>query len=254
MYRGFNIKDITFVDEQKKECIEEMSKEYDEKNNPFYERIEEQIEHFFWDDDTVNAVMLQDQWFPQLSADIFISHSHKDESLAKAFAIWLDDNFRLNAFIDSTAWNYYEYLIERLSEQLKVPNAAIHAHLMLNQALLRMIDHCECLFFLNTPNSINLKTAFSSSTYSPWSYSEIGISKIIEKKRPQRYSKQVCFSKIIDEAKMGYELDLSHLTELSADDLNEWSNSFKKKQKIHSLDCQLFIAFTLKRADGPIIL
>lgn len=49
---------------------------------------------------------MQSYWFPKINADIFLSHSHKDEKLIIAFAGWLKDTFNLDVFIDSCIWGY----------------------------------------------------------------------------------------------------------------------------------------------------
>lgn len=48
---------------------------------------------------------MQVSWFPQIKADVFISHSHSDEKLAIIFAGWLYNAFGLTAFIDSCVWD-----------------------------------------------------------------------------------------------------------------------------------------------------
>ena len=49
-----------------------------------------------------------------------------------------------------------------------------HVHMLLNGALAKMINKTECLFFVNTPNSVNAQDAENpSKTASPWIYSEL---------------------------------------------------------------------------------
>lgn len=59
--------------------------------------------------------------------------------------------------------------------------------MMLNTALLNMIDRCECLFFLSTPNSFNKEQEIKNTTFSPWIYSELSMANAIEKRLPARY-------------------------------------------------------------------
>lgn len=57
--------------------------------------------------------------------------------------------------------------------------------MMLSTALNNMIDSTECLFFLNTPNSISLSNEITNEqkfTYSPWLYSELTTASIVEKR------------------------------------------------------------------------
>ena len=53
-----------------------------------------------------DGTRLGKEWFPEIEADIFISHSHADEKLAKGLAGWLHSTFGLNCFIDSCVWGY----------------------------------------------------------------------------------------------------------------------------------------------------
>ena len=51
----------------------------------------------------IDGDTLQRDWFPQVDADIFISHSHKDMVRAHILAGWLKTTFEnsINVFIDS---------------------------------------------------------------------------------------------------------------------------------------------------------
>jgi hypothetical protein len=62
--------------------------------------------------------------------------------------------------------------------------------MMLSTALSMMIDKAECLFFLNTPNSIQATEAIDR-TKSPWIYHEISISSLIRKRRLSEYRREV---------------------------------------------------------------
>ena len=53
---------------------------------------------------TINGSQLQEYCFPNVDADIFLSHSHKDMNLANALAGWIYDTFNLKVFIDSNVW------------------------------------------------------------------------------------------------------------------------------------------------------
>lgn len=123
-------------------------------------------------------------YFPNVNADIFISHSHKDINKAKEFAKEIYRRTRLVSFIDSLAWENIDNLFISTHKDIVSDK---YAYMMLNTALLNMIDKCECLFFLNTPNSFNNE---SNSTFSPWIYSELSMANVIEKKIPERILKR----------------------------------------------------------------
>lgn len=237
MFRGFNLQEIDFDSDYKEKLIEEYENTIEIYNKA---QIDEKLDNFLFTDGILDASRIEEEWFPQLKSDIFISHSHKDEKTAKALAMWLSDTFGLNAFIDSTVWGYYTILLDALLKETTIYNASSHVHLMLNQALMKMIDKCETLFFLNTPNSVNVKTAFTTKTYSPWLYSEIGMSHVIRRKKPARY-RSVNFAQsqenknLLLEASMAYEINLTHLTVLDSASLNSWVKNYEKSKTIKKI-------------------
>lgn len=60
---------------------------------------------------------------------------------------------------------------------------------------------------------------------------EIGISRMIEKKEPERYksfSRENLQEKKLLKSSMWYKTDISHLTTLDADDLKSWASHCQK--------------------------
>lgn len=220
MYRGFNIENISFT--AKNDLVQQYERSILDID------INENLIDFLDDDYVFDASAIQKDWFPQINADIFISHSHRDEKTAKALAMWLKNEFNLTAFIDSAVWGYFEDLLLTIQQTTDLASATSHVHMMLNMALMQMIDKTECLFFLNTPNSITLSNEIDAGTYSPWIYSELGISQMIDKKLPERYTRQAFSSRgsesllLIEDAKFRYDLDISHLITLGNSELNAW--------------------------------
>lgn len=252
MYRGFKL-DIELSD------FESLSKNssslrnyiYSNTNYDRYHRIgksmlddfkqevgTELVQYIIGDSGVIDGTKLQEDWFPTVNCDIFISHSHKDEDLAIALAGWLYETFGLESFIDSCIWGYADDLLEIIDDEhcrnstksysYKRRNfSTSHVHMMLNMALMQMIDKTECLFFLNTPNSIDLSD-IETRTLSPWIYSEIGISQMIEKKR----TRTKYFSDNLNESlRISYKLDLSHLANIDHTDLLLWKQKNVKEEK-----------------------
>ena len=60
---------------------------------------------------TINGSQLQEYCFPNIEAEIFLSHSHKDRDLANALAGWINESFGLKVFVDSNIWEYSLSLI-----------------------------------------------------------------------------------------------------------------------------------------------
>ncbi len=254
MYRGFNLllEDNCFEEGY----FEAFKKVGSESFSSQKTSIEEKINSFVGDDGSLDGSMMQANWFPQIKADIFISHSHKDEELALALAGWLKYTFGLTAFIDSCVWKYANKLLKMIDNEYcyqketntynyqKRNYSTSHVHMMLSVALTQMIDNTECLFFLNTPNSITPDTIINK-TESPWIYSEISISQLIRKKELQEYrimeqnESLKTFSKD-EKFKIQYDLPTDHLVDINADDLNEWERRYKKQYsenlRVHALD------------------
>lgn len=230
MYRGFSIDDISF---DNMDCLAE---EFDAQfSKP---AIHNNLEKYRKINGDLDASAIQEDLFPQWDFDVFISHSHDDEILAKALAWWLQKNFNLKVFVDSAVWGYFSTLLKGIRCNTTLLDAVSHAHMMLTMALMTMIDRTECLFFLNTPKSINLDEKFNMGTYSPWLYTEIGISRMIEKKlsrRPCNFSKENLREKKLLKSSMWYQTAISHLTTLDAGDLNSWKRNYQKTPK-HPLD------------------
>lgn len=189
-------------------------------------------------DGTIDGSDLQDNWFPQVKADIFLSHSHADQDLAISLAGMLS-KLNLNVFIDSTIWGYSDELLQEIDNEYCLNNdgktynyktrnkSTSHVHMMLATALNMMIDKTECLMFLNTPNSIS-SDGFKNETHSPWLYAELAASKFIRRQELNDYrdtlSKGIeSETKLFSESfEMRFRVDLSDLIELDQNDLLMW--------------------------------
>ncbi|MVX37324.1 hypothetical protein GOQ24_16125, partial [Myroides sp. LoEW2-1] len=115
--------------------------------------IKSTLEEFMNPNGSLNGDKMQSVWFPKIKADIFLSHSHTDKDLVIAFAGWLKHTFDLTVFIDSCIWGYSKDLQKLIDNNYsKNPNgkynydkvlyASSHVHMMLNTALMQMIDTC----------------------------------------------------------------------------------------------------------------
>lgn len=197
------------------------------------------------DGETIDGSKLQENWFPQVDVDVFISHSYKDEKLAISLAGWLWHTFGITSFIDSYLWGYSNDLLKEIDKEHcrqkgkntysyeKRNYSTSHVHMMLSVALTQMIDNAECLFFLNTPNSIT-PDSIINTTESPWIYFEIVTSQLIRKKELTRYrialnEGQRTFSKGGKMPRFQYELPTDHLTNINAHDLEKWQKSWSEK-------------------------
>lgn len=214
-----------------------------QKSNDFSKNLKDYVLNGITD-----GTKLQDNWFPEIKADIFISHSHADKDLATALVGWLLYNFRLECFIDSYAWGHIDDLLSQINNEYsdkregvdggilydhnKCNKASAHVNMMLNIALQKMIDNTEAVFLINTSNSIEKYSAiYKNSTYSPWIYSEIACTQIIRMKELSNYRKNHIINKGIinyNQLQIEYQVSLDHLTNIEYKNLNEWKDNWDK--------------------------
>lgn len=149
--------------------------------------IEINLIDFCEEDGTIRGDDLIDIWFPFEKYDVFLSHSHMDEDLAYKFSNYLEEKFGIKTFIDSQVWEHMNKLIKKLDKEFAYQEkkgtydydvrnvTTAHVHNMLSVALTKMMDACECVFFLNTKNSFvkEIEKTPSNQTYSSWIYLEI---------------------------------------------------------------------------------
>lgn len=205
--------------------------------------IIEKLNSFVGENGSLDGSKMQENWFPQVEADVFISHSHKDVKLAIALAGWLKVTFGLTAFIDSCVWGYSDDLLKQIDDDYcfndkkgtysykKRNYSTSHIHMMLSVALTQMIDKAECLFFLNTPNSLT-PDPDRNQTESPWIYFEISTSRLIRKKELKGHrvmaltEDQRTFSNGV-ELKVQYDLSTNHLVGINGEILRSWERTWK---------------------------
>lgn len=211
------------------------------KNN-----IRATLDNYLRPDGVIDGKKMNDDWFPSVNAHVFLSHSHADEKLAIAFSQWLWENFRIRTFIDSTVWGYADDLIwaldnkyscndngkSRVYQYQPTLRTTAFVHNLLTSSLSKMMDKCECLFFLNTPNSINPDPG-QSETSSPWIFHELEQSRIIRERpieRTRSFSKGglICDSK---DFRVALPARTSHLTKLSDRNLMQWMNEVRNQGK-----------------------
>lgn len=246
MYRGFNLK-TNFTFEEYSELGEGLYETY--KNN-----VRNKLDKYLSKNGILDGSAMQEDWFPEIKADIFISHSHMDEKNAIGLAGWLHKQFGLTSFIDSCIWGHSDELLLEIDKTHCQINpgsysyesrnrSTSHVHMMLLTALNKMIDNSECLFFLSTPESITTSEAIINKTKSPWIYAELEMSRLIRKKyhRTENYiNERKNFSKAedsIDESlEIEYEVDTNHLLDINATELNNWNRAFRAPHSTHALD------------------
>lgn len=195
-------------------------------------------------DGKIDADKIIEEWFPKGQYHIFISHSHKDLELAEQLANWLYEKFKLTSFLDSHVWGYANNLLKELNEKYArsgeemyaydpaISNAS-HVYLMLSTALSEAIDKSECLFFINTENTLdNMEIKGSqveSRTASPWIMHELKTSSMIRRGySSDRQQKIVAESYGLESesteksASFSFSVPTEHLAKIDENTLSKW--------------------------------
>ena len=218
-------------------------------------QIKEDLSKYVVEGGVIDGTSLENNWFPQVDADIFISHSHGDKEVVQALAGWIFEKFDVKCFIDSCVWGYIDKLLENLNSKYsnkrvtsdgalysheKCNIAASHVNMMLNISLQKMIDRTETMILINTPNSIKKYDGNEESTFSPWIYSEIVCSQIINKKKLNEYRKgsqiEISMNEQFQdnsELILKYNVSLEHLIDLKCDDLIKWKQAWDKYKSVN---------------------
>lgn len=252
MFTGFNLTGLNA----------DVISDYTEMGETIFARqkksVQKELDSFILKDGSIDGTALQNDWFPHVEADIFLSHSHGDEKLIMALAGMLNEKLGLTTFIDSCVWGYAGDLLKKIDDKyclndkgdtydyVKRNYSTSHIHMMLSTALTKMMDKSECLIFVNTPNSITTGDVVKNKTKSPWIYSEIAMSYLLRKKKPERHKniKKSIQHDIFNFEKLdiAYDVKLDHLNPLSIEDLDTWMKACGKDRlrsllgESHNLD------------------
>lgn len=252
MYQGFDVNITQGVLNSSKDTAKEMFDSFDKT-------IKKSLDEYIGDDGILSGEKMQKDWFPEIKADIFISHAHKDESEVLALAGWLYNEFKLTSFVDSRIWGYAPALLRTIDNRYckytddkgkswynydRRNGSTAHIYMMLSAALIKMIDNSECLFFLNTPNSINASNSIEELTFSPWIYGEILYSRLIKRSMPDRLNQETrTFSKggpvnlgLNEQLNIKYPVDKKHLKKLNIGILQNWYLRHDQEKDNHPLD------------------
>lgn len=225
--------------------------------NNYSSEIENELRFRINDENIIDGSATQNEWFPSITADIFLSHSHKDIDRANEIAGWFKNNFGLDVFIDSNIWGNSNKLLKEIDKKYcyqtstntydydKRNFSTSHVHMMLSNALANMIDKTECLMFLETSNSLIVKDTIRQ-TESPWIYNELFLSSIIRIDKNLTRKKTKIFSATLRKAdslneslKIRYDVNLDHLIDLKNRDLIDWKIEYettKLNSATHPLD------------------
>lgn len=230
-------------------CLFPSSAEHGRLSNEANKKVVKDALERFLKDGKIDGSAMRDNWFPQISTNVFISHSHSDEEKALKLASWLQE-FGLTSFVDSAVWGYGDELLKQIDNAYclnpdgdtysyeKRNGSTSHVHMMISIALAMMIDTAECVIFLNTPNAITSRDAVSK-TRSPWLLYELGMINLVRRRpakdhRPKEVIETFAAKKA-ERLQIEYSVDLMNLAQLDAEHFNElvkrvgttsWENIF----------------------------
>lgn len=204
--------------------------------------VDSSIRKYLSPEGVLQASEIEDDWFPAVDADVFISHSHKDEPWVLAFAGYLL-SLGLKPFVDFTIWGYADDLIKKIDDRYFLHNgtydydgcnyAASQVYLFLNSALQKMIDNTGCVIFMDTPNSLKVSKESLGKTGSVWIYSELLMTNLVEKRKPRSVTATFHLDEAAhEEFQIEYCTDLSHLGDLTMADFERAVRYGKSGTKI----------------------
>ncbi|MGE4496306.1 MAG: hypothetical protein AB7E48_00385 [Deferribacterales bacterium] len=182
--------------------------------------------------ETIDVARLENDWFPQINADIFLSHSHADVDLVQYFSNWLSKELDLTTFIDSDVWGYKDNLIKELtgsmSNKKQIIRCVDNINIILSTALTKMISETPVFIFLESDNSVEN----DYSTYSPWIYNELLMTTLIATKKEKMFSAS---QEALLEKYAHFEYDVEHILRgfpsLSFRQLSEWKKMYDLNDK-----------------------
>lgn len=185
MYRSLQIKDFSNFNSFNV-TSEEIKNFKKRKENTLVE-----LKKYLLDEkNLLSAELIQKHLFPQVEADIFLSHAHADENKVIALALCLE-KIGFKVFVDSCIWGNANDLLKTIDDSYSGhsnPNSndksysyearnfsTSNVYMILNTALHRMIEKSELFIFLGTENSISLSKSIlqQESLESPWIFSEL---------------------------------------------------------------------------------
>lgn len=239
MFKGFN---LNVPENHFENWVARGNSSHDENKS----NVQAGFADFFDNDGILSATKIGNNWFPKVHADIFISHSRKDSQIAVGLAGWLEAEFGLTSFIDSTVWGYSDNLLKKFDNiycrdgdtgpyDYDTRNkTTTHVNIMLASALNNMIDRTECVFFLNTPSSLSCQGyTEKNATVSPWIFSEITMTRLIERKinriTTHKRKAEASMEVLAEDIKIKYDLSLNHLISLDSSMLDRWERSNHKR-------------------------
>lgn len=206
--------------------------------------IIDEIISFSDSENILDCSKIQNDWFPTLNFDIFISHSHKDQDLANALADYIEARTSLKVFVDGMVWQNADQLQQKLDDNFslidesnpnlysyrKVLATSSNVNAMLSMAIMKLMDKTDVIFLLNTKNSVITIDDVTNKTMSPWLFEEWLFTQKLRIKKNTKPARQQTKQAILESKKIQTTYDLpkiSDYTKLTIEDIISWLNECK---------------------------
>lgn len=276
MYRAYKIaEDLIGQMELSESILDKIQRnsyanEREEMSQELLQKLRTMIENSTLNNEGhLEADSIWDDWFPQVAADVFISHSSKDVDTAKKLSAWLYEKFGIESFIDSQIWGHSDKLLKEIDDQYclnssgdtysyeKRNGSTAHVHMMLSYALTRMIDKTECVIFIDSENSVSAEDA-ADGTFSPWIFHELATIDTIELKPLRGLIKIANFSgqTLVEASNESFDLKVKYpiwgkrLKTLDEEMLVKWYEKHNSADYEHTLDLLYAITANKSRIAG----
>lgn len=215
-------------------------------------------------DNLLDAKAIMNDFFPDVTADVFLSHAHRDEDDVIKLAIKLE-SLGLKVFVDSCIWGYADELLKEVDNKFCMNDektcyyyeprnrTTSNVHMILNAALHNMIAKTELLLFVQTKNSLKISNYVTNNVYlsSPWIFSELTFAKLCER-TPRRqlridgmlnYGVEAADSAIFEDvrkdAQFAHEFPGTQF-EITINTFNTWLNGPRPLVSNHSAESEVF--------------
>ncbi|MBF8766204.1 toll/interleukin-1 receptor domain-containing protein [Pseudomonas putida] len=200
------------------------------------------------DGNSIDAELIAEHLFPEVSCDVFISHSFNDQDLAIQLAHELQKK-GVQAFVDSVVWGSSYDLLRVINDKYSKASSgsgydyecanrsAAHVHMVLAGALQRMIMQSSTLMFLNTDRSISTKKSVQGQnmTHSPWIHMELMFSHMLWKLSRGDGMYDSAMESIASSVPVFHTAPVEHLQSVSSSRFVNWL-----KARPNSLDARDF--------------
>ena len=246
MFAPYNL--MVSNDEKKEfiyKCDTQSIQSFEKYENSLTKIIEDKISYFDSEKNILDGSKLQEDWFPSLDFNIFISHSHKDHSLAVALANFIESRTSLKVFVDGMVWKNADELQHKLDDKFSLIDTNLYSYkkvlattsnvnAILSMAIMKVMDKTDVVLLLNTNNSVLAFDSLADKTLSPWLFEEWLFTQNLKRtKHTRKISKTATLE--TKNMQVAYELpDINNYKKLRIKDIENWI--YKCDSKKYSYD------------------